>query len=238
MMVNVYESEKLQTITGKTIRPGGFSLTQKAVFLCRLKKGTKILDVGCGTGATAEYLNKNCGLNAFGLDLSSSLLYQGRHRDTGLRLIRANAVELPVKDETFQALFCECVLSLTPDPVGVLKECRRVLKSGGFLLLTDLYPRVPQIQQRSNSSAVNCCLNGAMGKDQIHSITTRAGFNIFLWEDHTPLLKALAGQLVFAYGSMEKFWSSFYCGKECVNLSSRNKNMKPGYYFLAAKKAL
>jgi len=236
MTVNVYESKNLQTITGKTIRPGGFYLTEKAVFLCRLKKGTKVLDVGCGTGATAEYLKNSHGLKTFGLDLSSSLLHQGKQRDPGLTLIRGNAVELPLSDSTFQALFCECVLSLTPDPVGVLKEFHRVLIPGGFLLLTDLYQRVRHIQQKSNSSAVNCCLNGTVGKDQIQFMTDRAGFNIFLGEDHTPLLKALAGQMVFAYGSMEKFWSFFYCGKECVNLSQKNENTKPGYYFLAAKK--
>lgn len=236
MTVNVYESKKLQTITGKTIRPGGFSLTQKAVLLCRLQKGTKVLDVGCGTGATVEYLKNSHGLNAFGLDLSSSLLHQGRQRDPGLTLIRGNAVELPIKDSTFQALFCECVLSLTPDPAAVLKEFYRVLIPGGFLLLTDLYQRVPQFYQKTDSKMIHCCLHGAVGKDQIQSITASAGFNIFLWEDHTPLLKVLAGQMVFAYGSMEKFWSSFYCGKKCADLTPENANMKPGYYFLAARK--
>jgi arsenite methyltransferase len=236
MTVNVYESKKLQTITGKTIRPGGFYLTEKAVLLCCLKKGTKVLDVGCGTGATAEYLKNSHGLKTFGLDLSSSLLHQGRQRDPGLTLIRGNADRLPIRDSTFHALFCECVLSLTPDPVGVLKEFHRVLIPGGFLLLTDLYQRVPLVKQESTTTAINCCLNGAVGKDQIQVITARAGFNIFLWEDHTPLLKALAGQMVFAYGSMKKFWSFFYCGKECVNLSQKNENTKPGYYFLAAKK--
>jgi arsenite methyltransferase len=236
MTVNVYESKKLQTITGKTIRPGGFYLTEKAVFLCRLKKGTKVLDVGCGTGATAEYLKNRHGLKAFGLDLSSSLLHQGRQRDPGLTLIRGNAADLPIRDSTFQAIFCECVLSLTPNPAAVLKEFYRVLIPGGFLLLTDLYQRVPQVQQKIDSKMINCCLDGAVGKDQIQSITARAGFNIFLWEDHTPLLKVLAGQMVFAYGSIEKFWSFFYCGKECVNLSQKNENRKPGYYFLAAKK--
>ncbi len=165
-------------------------------------------------------------------------MYQGRQRDPGLRTIRGHAAELPIKDATFQALFCECVLSLTPEPAAVLKEFYRVLIPGGFFLLTDLYQRFSQVQQKSNSKPVNCCLNGAVGKDQIQSMTVRAGFNIFLWEDHTPLLKVLAGQMVFAYGSMKKFWSSFDCGKESVNMIPKNANMKPGYYFLAAKKAL
>jgi ubiquinone/menaquinone biosynthesis C-methylase UbiE len=194
------------------------------------------LDVGCGTRATAEYLKNSHGLKTFGLDLSSSLLHQGRQRDPGLRLIRGHAAGLPIGDSTFQALFCECVLSLTADPVAVLKEFHRVLRPGGFLILTDLYQRVPLVKQESTSTAINCCLNGAVGKDQIQSITARAGFNIFLWEDHTSLLKVMAGQMVFAYGSMEKFWSSFYCGNESVNLIQKNANIKPGYYFLAAKK--
>ncbi|MCL5290189.1 MAG: SAM-dependent methyltransferase, partial [Firmicutes bacterium] len=41
--------------TGGTLRPGGFTLTDKAVQYCGFKPGTTVLDLGCGTGATVEH---------------------------------------------------------------------------------------------------------------------------------------------------------------------------------------
>jgi arsenite methyltransferase len=237
MTVNPYESEQLQRITGNTIRPGGLFLTEKAVLLCRLKKGAKVLDVGCGAGATIEYLKERHGLNASGLDLSPLLLHQGRKRNPGLLLVRGSADHLPATDAIFQAVFCECVLSLTAEPCAVLEEFYRVLVPGGFLILTDIYQRASLVPQENSAGPVSSCLNRAMGKDDIQAVTARKGFNIFLWEDHTPLLKALGAQMVFAYGSMARFWSLFGPNNEPVTGPCPCAGNKPGYYLLAAKKA-
>jgi arsenite methyltransferase len=237
MTANLYESKQLQRFTGKTIRPGGLFLTEKAVLLCRLKKGDRVLDVGCGAGATVAYLKDGYGLNAFGLDLSPSLLRQGRTGHPDLALIRGDATGIPVPESIFQAVFCECVLSLIPEPSTVLDEFYRVLMPGGFLVLTDIYQQAPHISRESSSQGVNCCLNGAIGKDRIQDLTARRGFNIFLWEDHTPLLKALAAQIVFACGSMEQFRSSYCRNNRSIGISGNNSDMKPGYFLLAAKKA-
>jgi arsenite methyltransferase len=237
MTANLYESEQLQRITGNTIRPGGLFLTEKAVLLCRLKKRSRVLDVGCGTGATVEYLKESHGLNALGLDLSSSLLNQGRKRNPGLPLIRGNASDLPARDSIFQAVFCECVLSLIAEPSAVLEEFYRALVPGGFLILTDIYRRAARVRKETSVGPVNCCLDGAMGKERIHFLTARKGFNIFLWEDHTPLLKELTAQLVFAYGSATLFRSLYSPNDESMSAPCHYRDKKPGYYLLAAKKA-
>ena len=108
-MLTVYESEQLRSITGPAIRPGGFELTEKGVSLCRLPKNAYVLDVGCGAGATTEYLIARHGLKAFGLDLSELLLGEGLRRNRCLPLIRGDASFIPVSDARLSAVFCECV---------------------------------------------------------------------------------------------------------------------------------
>jgi arsenite methyltransferase len=51
-----YENPKIHEVTGETIRPGGFALTKRAIEYCGFGKGARLLDVGCGLGATVEYL--------------------------------------------------------------------------------------------------------------------------------------------------------------------------------------
>ena len=58
-MVNVYESCCMQEATGETLRPGGFKLTEQAVDFCALNEQSRVLDLGCGMGATASYLFQN-----------------------------------------------------------------------------------------------------------------------------------------------------------------------------------
>lgn len=237
MTANLYESDQLQRITGTTLRPGGLLLTDRAVSVCRLKKDTLILDVGCGTGATAKHLKDRYGLNVFGLDRSSLLLQQGRKRNRDMYFVRGDASDLPFPNAMFQAVFCECVLSLTAQPYAVVKEFYRVLVPGGFFILSDVYMKKSDMLPPSAPVSKVCCVNGAMEKERIQTIAARNGFNIFLWEDHTALIKKLAAELVLAGAElMNNFRASSHDKGIGDIISIDDCRATLGYYLMTAKK--
>ena len=52
----IYETEQLREVCGDTVRPGGLTLSERAIAYCKFPLRAKIIDVGCGYGATVEYL--------------------------------------------------------------------------------------------------------------------------------------------------------------------------------------
>ena len=121
----LYQQEALRAVTGETIRPGGFALTDRAMALCKMTEGGKVLDVGCGTGASVRYLRKKYHLHAVGLDASAGLLLEGHESNPEIPLARATASSMPIGDGRLAGILCECVLSLTCDPLAVLREFHR-----------------------------------------------------------------------------------------------------------------
>jgi arsenite methyltransferase len=129
-----------QDAAGESLRPGGLDLTRRALALAGLKPGSRVLDLGCGPGATAKYLCA-CGHRVLALDLSRDFL--ARAAAPGVARLLANAQILPLADASLDAIFCECVLSLAADPAAALREAARVLAPGGALAVSDLYLRGP-----------------------------------------------------------------------------------------------
>lgn len=231
---NLYETDTLKSVTGPAIRPGGLDLTDRALSHCRLTPGAAVLDAGCGRGATLAHLKGHHHLKAIGLDLSQLLLAEGRRNHPALPLVRADAARMPLPEASFAAVCCECVLSLAPQPQRVLNEFYRVLVPGGFLLLSDLYRPAPSSVDRAVAYSINCCLKGATTQDLIMDRVTAAGFKVSVWEDHSHLLKVLAAQLVFAYGSLDAFWSAIGKGKGSTGMT--NDCRQQGYFLLVARK--
>ena len=60
----------LHRIAGRCVRPGGITLTQKALDICKLSDGSFIADIGCGTGGTLEHLGRSGICNLLGVDAS------------------------------------------------------------------------------------------------------------------------------------------------------------------------
>ena len=234
---NLYETDTLRSATGPTIRPGGLELTDRALAHCRLPAGAAVLDAGCGRGATLAHLKNRHRLRAIGLDLSQLLLVEGRSNDPSLAMVRADAARTPLPDEGLAAVCCECVLSLTPAPRRVLEEFFRVLAPGGYLLLSDLYRPSPASVAPAPAASVNCCLKGTATQEQIVDRVSAAGFKISVWEDHSPLLKVLAAQLVFAYGSLDAFWRSVWGGSDPAGEATKTCG-RPGYFLLVARKEI
>jgi len=235
-MESLYESNAMRAVTGPAIRPGGLALTERALTFCRLPAAARTLDVGCGVGATVEYLCQEHRYAAFGVDTSSLLLEEGIEKRPNLGLLRGTAEKLPFPDRCFSALFCECVLSLLHDPLSALKEFARVLNPGGFLILSDVYARLPDEASSLQHLPVHCCLKGAVGRKQIVAMIEESGLTAVIWEDHSAFLQQLAAQLIFSFGSLNAFWASTCSGEDPEAIKETVNRARPGYYLLIARR--
>ncbi len=105
----------------------------------------RILDVATGTGRTLQQIQAaRPGASLVGIDLSEAYLRQaGRrlHQSSGAlpQLLQGNGEELPFRDASFDAVTCVFLLHELPAEArsAVLRECRRVLRPGGRLVLAD-----------------------------------------------------------------------------------------------------
>ncbi|GII95152.1 class I SAM-dependent methyltransferase [Sinosporangium siamense] len=103
--------------------------------------GAKILDVGCGAGHyTAELLDR--GAEVVGVDGSAALIRHARARTGGRADLRLHDLEEPLDlpDGAFDGALCALVLHHITRRAQLLGELRRVLRPGGWLLISTTHP--------------------------------------------------------------------------------------------------
>lgn len=149
-------------------------------------------------------------------------------------LRQGTATALPCADASFDGLLCECVLSLSEDMDASLNEMHRVLKPGGRLMLTDIYCK--QLSLQARLPELKSCISRALPLETITDGLIRADFSLTLLRDRTDLLKQLAGQIIFSYGSLEKFWALFMDSEAAHRTSCALATAPLGYYVLVAEK--
>jgi ubiquinone/menaquinone biosynthesis C-methylase UbiE len=89
----------------------------------------KTLDIGCGIQPYKEILKKYCD-EIIGIDQLISL-----HGLSEVN-VACSGMQLPFKENSFDNIVSFQVLEHTPEPLEVLKEGKRVLKTGGYFLIT------------------------------------------------------------------------------------------------------
>jgi ubiquinone/menaquinone biosynthesis C-methylase UbiE len=230
----LYEQEELSQVSGGTLRPGGLMLTTELLACRRPVSDSAILDVGCGPGHTAALLAADFGLRPTGLDPSAILLAKAVRQAPAAAFIQGVATAIPCRSQSFETVIAECVLSLTGDIEQILREMYRVLKPGGVLFLSDIYRK--QVGPKPELSDLKSCITQARSLATIGKGLYIAGFTLYLLQDRSELLKQLAGQIIFSYGSLEKFWQLFM-GKEAARRTCCALSAAPlGYYALIAEK--
>lgn len=106
------------------------------------RPGERILDVGSGPGLLACAIGEAVGPHGevLGVDTSRAMVASAGRRCAHLPQVRfevADACRLPVADQAFDAVACLQVLEFVADVAAALRECHRVLRPGGRLLVMD-----------------------------------------------------------------------------------------------------
>jgi ubiquinone/menaquinone biosynthesis C-methylase UbiE len=158
----------------------------------------KVLHIGVGTGM--EIINFPPGLDITGIDLSPKMLeralWRGKRYQGEIRFCLMNAESLAFPDNTFDTVVSVCVFCTVPHPVKGLKECRRVLKPGGKLLMFEHVMSKNLIYGLSLKfmSIFTTALEGThLDRDTVENVR-KAGFNIKSEKNvYLDIVKAIDG---------------------------------------------
>jgi arsenite methyltransferase len=175
-----YTEEELKTI------PDGANLglgCGNPVALTSLKEGETVIDLGSGAGVDCFLAAKRVGASGriIGVDMTPEMLDRAREnaRKSGATNVefRLGEIEnLPVADNTADAIISNCVINLAPNKRRVFEEAFRTLKPGGRLMVSDivLLKELPaSLKERAHPTS---CVKGAILKDAYLRTIEQVGF--------------------------------------------------------------
>jgi cytosine/adenosine deaminase-related metal-dependent hydrolase/ubiquinone/menaquinone biosynthesis C-methylase UbiE len=103
--------------------------------------GLDILDVGCGTGRWLVKLELLEPTSLKGTDCSPAMLARARLKVRPTTIVEnRHSSELPGEDASYSLVLASFVLSYLNDVAGFARQCARVLRADGCLLLSDMHP--------------------------------------------------------------------------------------------------
>jgi ubiquinone/menaquinone biosynthesis C-methylase UbiE len=90
-------------------------LVEAFVRLSELEPGTRVADLGCGSGAFTHLLQR-AGYDCVGLDISAKLVELGRRKYPDIEFIAGDVEHLPFPDGSLDGILLSGVVHHLPDP--------------------------------------------------------------------------------------------------------------------------
>ncbi|WP_410638378.1 SAM-dependent methyltransferase [Amycolatopsis sp. lyj-346] len=122
------------------------------------KPGDQVLDVGCGQGRPGVRTAVRTGADLTGISISARdvEVSNARAEREGVadrvRFQRADAMDLPFEDSSFDHAFALESIVCVPDRVRALQEIARVVRPGGTVALTDFSDRDPEANAKKKEA--------------------------------------------------------------------------------------
>lgn len=116
-----------------------------------LKEGQMIVDVGCGMGRLARYL-QDLQVDYLGIDIVPEILEEartiiGRNESFRFELVKGFEIPLPDTEAHFVTMFSLATHLLDIETYSYMAEAKRVLRNGGHLILSFLDYSLPYFQE-------------------------------------------------------------------------------------------
>jgi SAM-dependent methyltransferase len=153
--------------------------------LAGLKEGETVLDLGSGGGIDVLLASRYVGSTGklYGLDMTDEMLAlaeknKKRMGVENVEFIKGYIEEIPLAENTVDAINSNCVINLSDDKEKALAEAYRVLKAGGRLAISDIVALkdVPRSVRKQAEMWVSC-VGGALEVEEYRTILEKVGFN-------------------------------------------------------------
>ncbi|MDN3506532.1 MAG: methyltransferase domain-containing protein [Simkaniaceae bacterium] len=145
-VIDEYDPEychSLEAVYGKGMMSEGGAEGIDFMFKDLPIQGKKALDIGCGLGGVAYHLATKYEMDVTGLEINSWMVKEAE-RNTPAEIkprltfvLSTNNASLPFENDSFDIVYSKGVLCHVENKRELFKECHRILKPGGLLVIND-----------------------------------------------------------------------------------------------------
>jgi ubiquinone/menaquinone biosynthesis C-methylase UbiE len=141
--------DKVAEVYERVHAPRMAEVARDLVAFAGVREGSRVLDVGTGTGVAAEAASVAVGPagSAVGVDVSIPMLQQAAKVRPRLRLAAAEAIDLPFRNATFDAVTASFVVSHFTKYKTALFDILRVLRPGGRFAMSSWADKPDDLQR-------------------------------------------------------------------------------------------
>lgn len=156
------------------------------ISLLNLKKDSKVVDLGCGTGILIPYLLKQIGKKGliYAVDISDKMLAKlsEKFQNPVIRTFPLKAEELSRIDDKTDAVICFSTFPHFDDKNKAINEISKILRPGGRLLIAHLSSR-KEINQFHQNLCHPICHHDLPDEEKMKNIMALNGFKILTYKD-------------------------------------------------------
>lgn len=170
-------------------------------FISRFNKDALILDAGCGpSGHIGRYVFDK-GLQVIGVDLSEKCVEMARQLNPGMEFQIGDIGNLAFDDNSFDGIISYYSIIDTPknQVPKILKEFRRVLKPGGYLLVAVKAGDTEGYIYHPLGDKVEIYMS-LFSEEEISSYYEKGGFVLEFIERRNPYDFEISNERIFAIG--------------------------------------
>ncbi len=209
---DLYHSDLARLILGETLHPGGLALTNRLGRLMGIQRDDWVVDLASGRGVSAMAVSRTFHCRVAGVEFShvatagAAAASQATPVATQAFFLQGDAENPPLASSRFDAVLCECSMSIFPDKSRAVQEMRRLLRPGGSLGLSDVTVEPGSLpgELEGNLGQV-LCLSGALSVDGYRQLLRDGGLTLKHQEDASAEILKLLEELESKLG-MVKAW--------------------------------